>query len=38
MSTAHVPAGVASHPLMASDVDCATAAMLKIVDGTGLVR
>jgi hypothetical protein len=33
MSTAHVPAWVAGHPLTASDVDCATAVMLKILDG-----
>lgn len=33
MSTAHVPAWVASQPLTASDVDCATAVMLKILDG-----
>lgn len=33
MSTAHVPAWVARHPLTASDVDCATAVMLKILDG-----
>jgi len=33
MSEAHVPAWVASHPLTASDVDCATTVMLKILDG-----
>lgn len=33
MSTAHVAAWVDSHPLTASDVDCATAVMLKILDG-----
>ncbi|MBS1129684.1 MAG: hypothetical protein H6R16_686 [Proteobacteria bacterium] len=33
MSTAHVSDWVASQPLTASDVDCATAVMLKILDG-----
>jgi hypothetical protein len=33
MSLAHVPAWVAAHPLTPSDVDCATAVMLKILDG-----
>ena len=33
MSVAHVPAWVAAHPLTPSDVDCATAVMLKILDG-----
>lgn len=33
MSTGHVPAWVAAHPLTPSDVDCATAVMLKILDG-----
>ena len=33
MSTAHVHLWVASHSLTASDVDCATAVMLKILDG-----
>ena len=32
MSVAHVPAWVAAHPLTPSDVDCATAVMLKILD------
>lgn len=33
MSTGHVPAWVAAHHLTPSDVDCATAVMLKILDG-----
>lgn len=33
MTTEHVPDWVASQPLSASDVDCATAVMLKILDG-----
>lgn len=33
MSMAHVPVWVASQSLTAGDVDCATAVMLKILDG-----
>ncbi len=31
--TRHVPAWVAAHPLTPNDIDCATAVMLKILDG-----
>jgi hypothetical protein len=33
MNVAHIPDWVAAQPLTASDIDCATAVMLKILDG-----
>lgn len=33
MNSEHVPAWVAAHPLQPAEIDCATAVMLKILDG-----